>query len=372
MKSRRSSWGHEPSALGISPQPPVRALYVGRFAPSPTGPLHFGSLLAALASYLDARANRGQWLLRMEDLDPPRHPAGAADSILRQLEGLGLHWDGPVLYQSSRLNAYAEVLQRLTAEGLCYLCDCSRARLRGLGRGRKRGEGGGETVYDGKCRGNALSVQEADKLIDGGSGPPTNSTAGEALGSKAPPQGGSDYASGEYAVRVRTEDGAVDFDDLVQGRVSRLLQDAGDFVVRRKDGLFAYQLAVVVDDGFQQVSHAIRGADLLHATPWQMYLQRRLGLPQPRYGHIPVIVDRQGQKLSKQRLAPAIDTHQTPALLRQALQALGQPLPENTRDTDSSSTRGSTETTADMPAAELLQWAVSHWDIQAVPRRSSI
>lgn len=300
------------------------ASYIGRFAPSPSGPLHFGSLLAALASFLDARASGGSWLLRMEDLDPPRQPPGAADTILRQLENLGLHWDGPVLYQSSRRDAHLEVLAQLAEAGLCYACSCSRARLREL-----------QHLYDGRCRSNTLSPAQCT----------SEPTAQE------PNQQG-------YAIRFHTGSGNINFDDLIQGPCSRdLRQQAGDFVLRRKDGHIAYQLAVVVDDGYQNISHVLRGADLLHSTAWQIHLQQTLGLPRPVYAHIPLATDARGEKLSKQHLAPAITPEHSGGALRQALRALGQALPE---EASAAST------------AELLQWAVSHWDISAVPRRSKL
>ena len=299
------------------------ASYIGRFAPSPSGPLHFGSLLTALASFLDARANRGRWLLRMEDLDPPRQPPAAADTILRQLENLGLHWDGPVLYQSSRRQAHLAVLAQLAEAGLCYACTCSRARLRKL-----------QQLYDGHCRANSLSVAEAT----------------------------ADDLSGQgYAIRLHTAADNIVFYDLIQGECSRdLAEQAGDFVLRRKDGFIAYQLAVVADDHYQNISHVLRGADLLHSTAWQIHLQQRLGLPQPTYAHVPLATDARGEKLSKQHLAPAIVPGSGTEPLRQALQALGQPLPEKA------------DFGKNMPTADLLQWAVEQWDIAAVPRLAKL
>ena len=287
------------------------ASYVGRFAPSPTGPLHFGSLLAAVASFLDARANQGSWLLRMEDLDPPREPAGAADQILRQLSDLGLHWDGEVLYQSSRLGAYAEVLERLRQQQLCYACDCTRPQIKAMG-----------SVYDGRCRKRDTAPQ------------------------------------GEFAIRLITEPIDITIHDLVQGHYQQNIErDIGDFVIRRKDTLFAYQLAVVVDDEYQNITHVIRGFDLIDSTPRQIYLQRLLKYHTPVYGHVPVIVNESGQKLSKQHFAEAIDANNGRKLIHQALIFLGQSpaLLEHYPD-----------------SATLLQWGIDNWDIQAVPKLANI
>lgn len=287
-----------------------KADYIGRFAPSPSGPLHFGSLIAALASYLDARAHHGQWLLRMEDLDPSREPPQAAGQILEALEAFGLHWDGPVLYQSSRLPAYRDALQRLQQEGLIYACDCTRQQIQGLG-----------GVYDNRCR---------DR--------------------KDVPQ--------DCALRVKVADRTIHFRDEIQGATQQqLLRECGDFVLLRKDGLFAYQLAVVVDDAFQNISCIVRGSDLLDSTPRQIYLQQCLGFETPQYAHFPVAVNEDNQKLSKQHFAAPLD-HKTPlpALLR-ALMFLGQPLSEELAEGD---------------IANVLQWAIAHWDIQAVPKLANI
>ncbi|MDA0688954.1 MAG: tRNA glutamyl-Q(34) synthetase GluQRS [Proteobacteria bacterium] len=285
--------------------------YIGRFAPSPTGPLHFGSLLAALASYLDARSSNGTWLLRMEDLDPPREPAGTDQIILDQLQALELSWDGEVLYQSSRLPAYEECLQQLTDSGLCFRCDCSRPRIKSLG-----------SVYDGHCRDRDL---------------------GETRNS---------------AIRLRVDNSQIEFCDQIQGAYSqRLIEDVGDFILRRKDGLFAYQLAVVVDDAFQNINRIVRGYDLLDSTPRQIYLQRILGFPTPSYAHIPVVTNEQGQKLSKQHFAEPIDTRNGSEQVLLALKFLGQQPPD--------SLRGSKLKT-------ILEWAREHWDIQAVPKLANM
>lgn len=232
-------------------------MYVGRFAPSPTGPLHFGSLVAALASYVDAKANDGRWLVRMEDLDGPRCVPGADTDILRTLEAFGFEWDGPVLYQSTRTEAYRAEFERLRRDGFVYPCSCSR-----------RETGGGD--YPGTCR---SGVRDPARPV---------------------------------AWRVRAE-------------------EHGDFVVLRSDGFFAYQLAVVVDDAAQGVTHVVRGADLLDSTPRQNWLQDRLGYPVPHYRHVRVATNAAGEKLSKQTNAPAIQPEDAPRLLREAWEFLGLP-----------------------------------------------
>ena len=259
-------------------------MYVGRFAPSPSGPLHFGSLVAALASWLDARAVRGRWLLRIEDLDAPRQQPGAAAQILRALERLGLTWDGPVVYQSLRAPAYEAALRELQRH--TYWCGCTRREIADSATGPARD---GAQIYPGTCR----------------AGLPPGRTG--------------------RALRVRAT-GRILFHDRVQGPQAQLLErDVGDFVVFRADGQFAYQLAVVVDDADQGVTDVVRGADLLDSTARQIHLQRLLGLPTPRYLHIPVAVDATGEKLSKQAGAPALDASSPERLLREALAFLGQP-----------------------------------------------
>lgn len=261
--------------------------YRGRFAPSPTGPLHFGSLVAAAASFLQARAGGGEWLVRMEDIDPPREVPGAAGDILRTLERLGLHWDGPVLYQSTRREAYEEAVSRLRRLGAVYPCGCTR---REIADASLRGIDG--PVYPGTCR------------------------AGLAPGRR------------ERALRLRVDASPVAFDDRWQGRIDcALARDIGDFVVRRADGFTAYQLAVVVDDAAQGITEVVRGADLLWSTPRQLYLQRLLGVAAPGYAHLPVAVNGAGAKLSKQTGARAI-AHAPPLpLLRRAAAFLGQDAP---------------------------------------------
>jgi glutamyl-Q tRNA(Asp) synthetase len=251
---------------------------VGRFAPSPTGPLHFGSLVAAVASWLDARAAGGQWRVRVEDLDRPRVQPGAADEILRTLAAFGLGWDGEVLYQSRREKLYRDALERL--QPVTYWCGCSRREIADSSLGLAAD---GAPIYPGTCR----------------SGTP----------------------GGRRALRVRVSD-TLAFEDRLQGDQAQMLErDIGDFVLYRADGLFAYQLAVVIDDADQGITDVVRGADLLDSTPRQIYLQRLLGIPTPRYLHVPVAVDTAGEKLSKQTGAPPIEPSM--ATLRRALRFLG-------------------------------------------------
>jgi glutamyl-Q tRNA(Asp) synthetase len=291
--------------------------YTGRFAPSPTGPLHFGSLVAAVASWLDARAADGLWLVRMEDLDRPRCESGAADTILRQLDVYGLHRDGAVLYQSQRDDAYTAALDSLIGIGAAYPCACTRSQLAQAARNHE-----GETIYPGTCR------------------------AGLPLGATA------------RAWRVRVPDVSTRFHDRIHGDLEQNLAHAvGDFIVKRADGLFAYQLAVVVDDAFQGITHVVRGADLLWNTPRQIYLQTQLGLPTPVYAHVPLVTNAAGQKLSKQTLAPALPERGRRIVLAQALAALGHPPP------------------VDLVGAgpdELLTWASAHWQIENVPIRPTV
>ena len=258
---------------------------VGRFAPSPTGPLHFGSLVAAVASWLDARAAGGRWLVRIEDLDRPRVQPGADHEILRTLAALGLGWDGEVLYQSRREALYREALDKL--RGHTYWCGCSRREIADSSLGLAVD---GARIYPGSCR------------------------AGLGAGKAA------------RALRVRVPDSEIAFLDRVQGpQRQSLAREVGDFVLYRADGLFAYQLAVVVDDAAQGVTDVVRGADLLDSTARQIHLQRLLGVPTPRYLHVPVAVNAKGEKLSKQTGARPIDVRRAGDELRAALRFLGQP-----------------------------------------------
>lgn len=277
--------------------------YVGRFAPSPTGPLHLGSLVTAVASFLDTRAHQGRWLLRIEDIDPPREIPGAAALITRQLDAHGLHWDGPICYQSQRIELYHQALAKLADQGLLYACDCSRQRLLGLG-GR----------YDGNCR--------ARKLHPGAPLPPA-------------------------ALRIEvTESGLPEQHDfLLDTAFGDPVRD-GDFIVRRRDGLIAYQLAVAVDDAEQGITHVLRGADLFASTPRQRFVLEQLGLRIPAYGHVPLVLGADGQKLSKQNQAPPLAAADAAANLSQALDWLGMaPPPE----------------ILGMRPAGLLAWGVRNW-----------
>ncbi len=289
--------------------------YRGRFAPSPTGPLHFGSLIAAIGSYLQARSQGGEWLVRMEDLDPPREMAGAATSILQTLEAYGFEWDGEVRYQSQRHEAYLEALEQLRRDGLSYRCGCSRKQI--AEQAQRLGLDPG--VYPGTCRTENTNKHQ------------------------------------RHAIRLLIPQGKIGFEDAVQGHFSQQLKrEVGDFVLRRADGLFAYQLAVVVDDAEQGITEVVRGSDLLDNTPRQIALQQALGLTHPRYLHLPVVVNAQGQKLSKQTFAPALDANHPLPALWQGLEFLGQrPLREILE--------------GDLNA--LWQWAQQHWNSDRIPRK---
>ncbi len=277
---------------------------VGRFAPSPTGPLHFGSVVTALASYLDARAQGGRWLVRMDDLDAPRIEFGASASILATLEALALEWDGSVVYQSTRGEAYAEALSQLQAQSAVYRCRCSRKDI-------------GAGVYPGTCRHAALADDGA-----------------------------------HLAWRVHVNDEPIRVADLVQGEYAQCLaSDCGDFVVRRADGIYAYHLAVVIDDAWSGVTQITRGSDLLESTPRQIHLQRLLGLATPRYAHLPVVLDARGDKLSKQTCAPAVEAASAARVLFHALAFLGLAPPPDLRGG---------------AARELLEWALPRWRLSAV------
>ena len=290
--------------------------YVGRFAPSPTGPLHFGSLLAAIGSYLDARAAGGRWLLRIEDVDGARCSHQAEDDIIATLQRFGLEWDGPIIYQRERTSAYQATLKHLQETGAVFACACSRREIADSALARD-----GSRLYPGTCR-NGL------------------------------PPGRSGRA---WRLRVC---GAIDFDDRVQGPQRENLEtEVGDFVLLRADGQFAYQLAVVVDDALEGVTDVVRGADLLDSTARQLFLQRRLGLPAPRYAHLPVALDRAGDKLSKQTLARAVDATEVEACWLAVLRFLGQNPPDGLNGAS---------------MAEIRAWAVANWSLSRVPARRAI
>jgi glutamyl-Q tRNA(Asp) synthetase len=291
--------------------------YRGRFAPSPTGPLHFGSLVAAVGSYLEAKSRGGEWLVRMEDLDPPREQPGAAERILRTLEACGMGWDGKPMYQSQRREAYRAALAHLEAQGLVYVCGCSRREIADSGLSPD-----GALVYPGTCRN------------------------GVAPG-KTP-----------HATRVRVDPETIEFEDALQGKISQnLAGEVGDFVLLRADGLYAYQLAVVVDDAEQGITDVVRGADLLNSTPRQIYLQRLLGLRTPRYLHLPAAVNAAGEKLSKQTRAAPVDESNPVPVLAQVMDFLGQAPPAQLG-------RAS--------LAEFWRWALAHWDAKHIRRQRSL
>lgn len=316
---------------------PFSVHYRGRFAPSPTGPLHFGSLVAAVGSYLDAKHHHGTWLVRMEDLDTPRCIAGAAADILRTLEAFGLHWDEEIVYQSQRTAAYEEALHKLQASGAVYPCCCTRREIADSALHGIEGP-----VYPGTCR-NGIPAGRAARAWRVRTNLTPSSLMGEVWREgDSPPRPLSPCPS-----PARGEGVTVAFDDALQGRISqRLESEIGDFVVKRADGLFAYQLAVVVDDAFQHITHIVRGADLLHSTARQIYLQRLLGLPTPHYLHLPIAVNAQGEKLSKQTLAPAISTDDAVVTLIAALKFLHQQPPAELRQES---------------IEEILGWAIENW-----------
>ncbi len=290
------------------------AALVGRFAPSPTGPLHFGSMVAALGSCLSVRARGGRWLLRIEDVDAPRSVPGAADGILRTLEAYGFAWDGEVIWQTRRTAAYQAAFARLEAAGMLFGCACTRREMADSSLARD-----GTRRYPGTCR------------------------AGLPVGREA------------RAWRLRVPAGGVRFEDGVQGLIEEnVAADVGDFVLLRADGLFAYQLAVVVDDAEAGVSEVVRGADLLDSTARQIVVQRLLGYPTPAYAHLPVATNAAGEKLSKQTLARSIENQEPAGVLVDALDFLGQGPPGGL---------------AESGLAAVWQWALANWSMQRVPRQ---
>lgn len=298
---------------------PIPLPYIGRFAPSPTGPLHFGSLVSALASYLDAHHNGGQWLVRMEDLDPPREQPGAAEAILQSLADHGLQWHGEVVYQSQRLDLYQDYLTQLQNAGYIYACDCTRQHLAAMG-----------GIYNGHCRSRAVDLHSP------------------------------------HALRLKLYDlpaapnlprDQLVFEDLVQGRQKQNLRsEAGDQIVKRKDGFFAYQLAVVVDDIEQKISHIIRGSDLLDVSARQIFLHQLLQALKtplllqsvPQFGHVTLAAHSDGQKLSKQNFAPPLDLAIAGPNIWQALRFLRQAPPRELSRANPS---------------ELLDWGKKHWQL---------
>ena len=286
--------------------------YRGRFAPSPSGFLHFGSLIAALASFLDAKAtidaqgNQGNWLVRIEDIDPPREQLGASTAILSTLEAFGLHWDEQVLYQSQQSELYEDTLNVLKQQNLSYYCQCTRGEIKNLG-----------GIYQGHCRYLKQSAENS-------------------------------------ATRLINKQGIYQFDDIFQGKIlcdKTLAQE--DFIIHRKDQLFAYQLAVVHDDIYQNITHVIRGCDLIEPTARQLTLFAMLNKQAPKYGHTPLAITSQGYKLSKQNKAPAIDNKNPQPALIAALEFLGQtPLPDLVHE----------------KVTEIISWAVKHWSREKVAK----
>jgi glutamyl-Q tRNA(Asp) synthetase len=282
--------------------------------------LHFGSLVAAIASHCDARAAGGQWLLRIEDIDLPRSRPGAESAILATLERYGFAWDGAVTRQSERSDGYLAALERLRASADVYACACSRRELEAAAPGTRV-----ERVYPGTCR-NGIPADRCDR-----------------------PQ---------RAWRVRVGSARIAFVDRLQGpQAQDLAREVGDFVVRRADGIYAYQLAVVVDDALQQITHVVRGADLIASTPRQVFLQQRLGFSPLSYLHVPVAVGALGDKLSKQTGAAALPENPLPALLA-AWRLLGQPSPERS--------------CAPASPAEFWSWAVAAWDTARLPPTAAL
>jgi len=284
--------------------------YIGRFAPSPSGDLHFGSLVAALGSYLDARSHNGKWLIRIEDIDPPREVVGASQSILNTLESFGLHWDDEVVYQSQRHDFYQHHLNELMAQGDCYSCDCTRKMIMA---------GGG--LYQGTC---------SDKTIDNVSSP--------------------------HSLRFKNSHGVDQFNDRLLGRIK--VDDTfanEDFILKRKDGLYAYQLVVVLDDIDQQINHVVRGSDLLEVTTRQITLLNHLSTLSIDYLHLPLAITNSGLKLSKQNHAKALDLTQRKALLIHALKFLGQITPSDYQE---------------LSIEQLLSKAVAQWNIFDIPKQA--
>ena len=284
----------------------MQSAYVGRFAPSPTGPLHFGSLLTAVASYCDAKSQNGTWLVRIEDTDIPRIYPGSETHILQCLDAFAFEPDADIIFQKDRLDLYQDVLNQLQQQDLVYACQCTRKML------------GSNAIYAGTCRNLGL-----------------------------------DFAN--QAIRVKVTDQEICFQDRLQDKqCSNLAQDLGDFVLKRRDGIINYQLAVVVDDAAQGVTHVVRGADLLDNTARQIFLGQLLGYPKLTYTHLPLAMNAQGQKLSKQNLAQALDLSQAPKLLQSALSALNQVAVE-----------------LDTPARMLTQ-AIQQWDLSRIPAGTAL
>jgi glutamyl-Q tRNA(Asp) synthetase len=287
-------------------------IYKGRFAPSPSGPVHYGTLVAAVGSYLQARKNNGEWFVRMDDVDTLRIVDGADSDILYTLEHFGFEWDGEVTYQTQQIDSYQQALEKLTSQSLVFPCTCSRKILAKTD----------SKIYPGTCRHRALAENE------------------------------------EHALRILSQDIDIKFDDVVMGKRSQNIErQCGDFIIKRRDGLFAYQLAIVVDDAIQGITEVVRGADLLDSTPRQIYLQRLLNYPTPRYCHLPLAVDDQGNKISKSGGATKVETEDREKLLISSLHFLGQKPPGDLVKSN---------------VNDIWSWAIKNWNVKYVPEGMNI
>ena len=293
----------------------LQANYRGRFAPSPTGKLHFGSLIAAVGSYLQAKHQNGEWLLRIDDIDPQREQKGAAESILKTLESFGFEWDSSVTYQSNRQSYYEEAVNELVTLQLAYPCSCSRKSIRAK-TGQKKGQG--DIIYPGFCRNGPIL--------------------------KLP----------EYSIRLRHNNSIIKFKDAIQGNQSFALEKhVGDFILQRRDQLFSYHLASGIDDAEQNITEVVRGMDLLNSTPCHIHVQNLLGLSHPKYCHLPIAINKYGQKLSKQSFATPIDANNTSDLLYKTLKFLGQMPPIYLSKVNKE---------------EIWCWAKANWRLDLVPK----
>jgi len=291
--------------------------YRGRFAPSPTGPLHFGSLLAAISSYAQARQQHGRWLVRIEDVDLPRCDSTSTKLILNALEAYGMHWDEDIIYQSQRDDAYQAALDLLNTQGNTFGCACTRKDLH-----KDTSSNNHASIYPGTCRNGLPDGKQA------------------------------------RSIRMRTNNEIIGFTDKVQNQYSQnLSSDVGDFIIKRADGLFAYQLAVVVDDALQGITEVVRGSDMLDSTPRQIFLQHQLHYTVPNYMHIPLATNSDGQKLSKQTMAPAINVDDPRPTLIRALHFLQQSAPIQLRDANIDS---------------IWEWVIQHWSVKDIPNALSL
>lgn len=301
--------------MSISHYQDTEPHYRGRFAPSPTGLLHFGSLVTAVGSYLQAKSQQGEWLLRIDDIDPPREQKGAAENILTTLEAFGFEWDGQVIYQSRNQLHYREAISQLCKQELAYPCSCSRAQIMKLNLSNEN-----KHIYPGSCRNGVVS------------------------------------ACSEPSIRLRTNPQQIEFIDMIQGKQSiNLEKSQGDFILQRRDGYFSYHLASGIDDAEQGITEVVRGSDLLDCTPSQLHVQNSLHLDNPKYCHLPIVVNNTGQKLSKQSHAKPIKPENAIPLLYQSLAFLGQVPPSELLEASIN---------------ETWQWAISHWQLKCVPAQN--